>query len=90
MKASQDIRPVTYLKTHSADLIREVAEIGRPMVITQNGTAKAVIIDIETYEKQKEMLLMLHVIARGEKQIEKGALRDQDEVFAKMEKELFS
>ncbi len=85
MKLSEDIRPITYMKTHSADLVKQVAITRRPLIITQNGVAKAVVLDIETHEKQMETLKMLKIIARGEEAIKNGDLIDQDDVFGDIE-----
>jgi prevent-host-death family protein len=88
MKLSEDIKPITYVKTHSSDLIKEVNTNKRPIVITQNGTARAVLLDIDSYEKQKNTLLMLKLVAQGESDIKKGNLVEQEEFFKKMDKHL--
>lgn len=88
MKLTEDIRPVTYMKTRSSELLHTVGENKRPIVITQNGEAKAVLVDIESYEKQKEALLLLKVIAQGEEDIKNGRLVDQEMLFRKMGKKL--
>ena len=88
MKLSEDIKPVTYVKTHSSDLIKEINTNKRPIVITQNGTARAVLMDIQTYEKQKNTLLMLKLIAQGESDIIKGNLVEQEEFFRELDKRL--
>ena len=88
MKLSEDIKPITYVKTHSSDLLNEVNTNKRPIVITQNGSAKAVLLDIDTYEKQKNTLLMLKLVAQGEKDIKNGNYIEQEEVFKKMDKHL--
>jgi prevent-host-death family protein len=87
MKLAQDIKPVTYMKTHSARLIEEVNEKHRPVIITQNGKAKVVLLDIESYEKQKETLLILKIIAQGESDIKSKKLIEQIKLFSKLEKE---
>ncbi|MCP3967827.1 MAG: type II toxin-antitoxin system Phd/YefM family antitoxin, partial [Lentisphaerae bacterium] len=66
MKLAEAIKPITYVETHSASLIKEVNTNRRPIVITRDGTAKAVLLDIDSYEKQKNTLLMLKLIAQGE------------------------
>lgn len=66
MKLAEDIKPITYVKTHSTDLLKEVNTNKRPIVITQNGTARAVLLDIASYEKQKNTMLMLKLVAQGE------------------------
>ena len=88
MKPSQDIKPVTYMKTHSADLLKEVNKRRRPIVISQNGEAKAVILDIDSYEKQQETTLMLKLVAQGESDIKAGRVVEQSKLFAKMDKKL--
>ena len=69
-------------------MIKEVNENHRPIIITEDGIAKAAFIDIETYEKQLDTLKMLKVIALGEQAIKNGELVNQDDFFKEMEKEL--
>jgi prevent-host-death family protein len=85
MKLSEDIKPITYVKTHSAELIKEVNTNKRPIVITQKGAARAVLLDIDSYEKQKNTLFMLKLVAQGEHDIKKGNLIEQEEFFKKMD-----
>ena len=72
MKYSEAIEPVTTLKTKSAELIRRAKESGQPIVITQNGKATAVLVDVESFERQREALLLLRYLAVGEDEIGKG------------------
>ncbi len=88
MKYNQDIRPVTYLKTNSADLIKEVQKNKRPIFVTQNGEAKIVLQDLEEYQRQKDTLLMLKMIALGEREIRSGDVVEQDKLFSKIQKKL--
>ena len=74
------------MKTHSSDLINAVSKNKRPVVITQKGEAKAVLMDVESYEKQKETLLMLKVVAEGEKDIKKGRVIEQDKLFSEIDR----
>ncbi len=85
MKLAEDIKPITYVKTHSAELIKEVNKNRRPIVITQKGAARAVLLDIDSYEKQKNTLFMLKLVAQGEHDIKKGNLIEQEEFFKKMD-----
>ena len=78
MKLREDIRPITHLKTRAADLIKQVNRTRRPVVITQNGTAQAVLQDVDSYEKTLESLAMLQIICQGRKDIEEGRLVDHD------------
>ena len=88
MKLAEDIKPITYVKTHSAELIKEVNTNRRPIVITQKGAARAVLLDIDSYEKQKNTLFMLKLAAQGEHDIQEGNLIEQEEFFEKMDKRL--
>ena len=66
------IEPVTVLKTKSAELIRKARETGQPIVITQNGKATAVLQDVESFQKQRQALLLLKYLAQAEKEIRHG------------------
>ena len=84
MKSSEDIKPISYMKTHSAALIEEAQK--SPIIITQNGEARAVLQDMESYNRQKKALFMLRLIALGEKDISSGRYRSQAEVLAHFDK----
>ncbi len=88
MKISTDIRPVTYLKSKAADMLRQVNDTHRPIVITQNGEPKAVLQDPESYENMRNTIGLLKLISLGEEEIRKGKYKSQDEVFADLEKHL--
>ncbi len=88
MKISTDIRPVTYLKSKAADMLRQVNDTHRPIVITQNGEPKAVLQDPESYENMRNTIGLLKLISLGEEEIRKGKYKSQDEVFADLEKQL--
>ena len=72
MKLSNHIKPISYLKAHAADIIRNIGSHKEPLIITQNGEAKAIIQDIESFEKERETMAMLKILALGNQQIEKG------------------
>ncbi len=72
MKYSTQIKPISYLKAHAADVVRELAEQRQPMVITQNGEAKAVLQDVASYEETQETLALLKMLALGNQDIEAG------------------
>jgi len=70
MKYSTRIRPISYLKANAAEVVRELAEQREPLVITQNGEAKAVIQDVASFEQTQETLALLKILALGNRQIE--------------------
>ena len=74
MKLSSQIKPISYLKAHTADIVRQLNEQKQPMIITQNGEAKLVVQDIESYELTEETLALLKILALGNNQIERKKL----------------
>lgn len=72
MKPSTNIKPISYLKANASDVVNQLQEQREPMIITQNGEAKMVVQDIESYEKTQQTLALLKIIALGQKQIEAG------------------
>lgn len=88
MKINEDIRPVTYLKSRAADLLAQVNETHRPVIITQNGEARAVLQDPESYERMRAAIGLLKLVAQGEEDVRAGRVSEQDEVFARLERKL--
>ena len=85
MQISNDIKPITYLKSRTSDVLKQINETHRPMIITQNGEAKAVIQDPQSYENMKNAIAMLKLFSFAEEDIKNGDLLDEDEVFAAAE-----
>jgi prevent-host-death family protein len=72
MKYSTQIRSISYLKANAAEIVRELARDHRPLVITQNGEARAVIQDVASYEEAQETLALLKILVLGNRQIDEG------------------
>jgi len=72
MKLSSQIKPISYLKAHAAEIVRNMGDQGAPLVITQNGEAKVVLQNIESYEQTQETMALLKILALGNRQIEAG------------------
>lgn len=89
MNLSQDIKPISYLKSKTADVINNVNENQRSIIITQNGEARAVIQDIKSYENLQNSLNLLKLIIQSESDIENNNFIDQEEMFNNLEKKLF-
>ena len=85
MKIATDIKPVSYLKSKSADLLKQINETHRPVIITQNGEPKAVLQDLKSYENMRNAIGMLKLISQGEEDIKQGKTRIQEKVFEKLE-----
>jgi len=84
MKLSSQIRPISYLKAHAAEIIRNLAEQREPMIITQNGEARVVIQDIESYEQNQHTMALLKILALGMHQVEEGKVKPAGDVIKHM------
>lgn len=84
MKLSSQIKPISYLKAHAAEIVRNLGEKREPLVITQNGEAKVVIQDIESYEQTQETMALLKIMALGMRQIEEGKIQPAGDVFKRL------
>ena len=84
MRYSTQIRPISYLKANAAEILLDLAEQRQPMVITQNGEAKAVIQDVATYEQTQETLALLKLLALGNQQIAQGKVKPLAEVAKRL------
>ena len=84
MKMREDIRPVTYLKSKAAELLDQLNKTHRPVVITQNGEARAVSQDPESYERTKAAVGLMKLLVQGEEAVRLGKTYDQDELFRRM------
>ena len=74
MRLSNQIKPISYLKAHAAEIIRNLGDHGEPLIITQNGEAKVIIQGIDTYEQTQETIALLKILALGNRQIEEGKI----------------
>jgi prevent-host-death family protein len=81
MKLSEDVKPISYIKSHASEIIRDITEKHSTVVVTLNGEAKAVLQDIRTYEKIQESLVLLKILARSKKELDAGNVRLAKDVF---------
>lgn len=81
------VKPISYLKSHAASIANDIAESGEPLLITQNGEARLVVMDVHAYERQQETLALLKLLSLGQRDIAAGRGRDADDVFADLEKD---
>ena len=84
MSLAKQIKPISYVKANAAELIRDLHKSGEPIIITQNGEAKAVLQDIESYEKTLKTLALLRIVARGERKYREGKVKPAAEVFRRL------
>ncbi len=85
MQIVNDIKSVTYLKSRAADVLKQINETHRPMIITQNGEAKAVIQDPKSYEDMKNALSILKLLSFAEEDIKNEDLHTEEDVFGSVE-----
>jgi prevent-host-death family protein len=84
MKLLNQIKPISYLKAHAAEIVRKLGEQREPLVITQNGEAKVVVQDIESYEQTQETMALLKILALGVRQIEEAKVLPAEDVIRRL------
>lgn len=84
MRYSSQVKPISYLKANAAEVLTHLAEQRVPLVITQNGVAKAVLQDIASYEETQETLALLKILALGQQDVEAGRLKPVADVVARL------
>jgi prevent-host-death family protein len=87
MNIKEDIRPISYIKANAAEILEQVNETHRPVYVTQNGEAKAVLLDPESYEKMKKAIGLLKLLAQGEQDIIEGRVISQEEFFSVLDRD---
>jgi len=88
MKPSESIKPISFLKAHAAELIREISQSQQTLIITQNGRAKAILQDVHAYEQTQASLAMLKILALSAKNLKAGKLKPVHKAFADVEKRI--
>ena len=86
MSPRADVKPITYLKNRTAELLREVSEGGHTVTITQNGEARAVLMDVDTYDRWRSAMALLKLLAQGEADVDAGRTVKQSDVFRRARK----
>ncbi len=88
MNITNDIKPISHLKAKAADLLKQINETRRPVVITRNGEPRAVLQDPESYENMRNAIGLLKLISQGEEDVRRGAVKSQEAVFNDLEASL--
>ncbi len=88
MNITSDIKPVTYLKSRAADLLNQINETHRPVIITQNGEPRAILQDPKSYENMRNTIGILKLLSEGEADIREGRIKSQENVFDEIENAL--
>ncbi len=80
----EDIKPISYIKTNAADMMKYVNDNKNSIIITQNGEARAVLMDIESYQTIQNAFNLLRIIQLSEKDINTGRYKTSEEVFSNL------
>lgn len=88
MKLSTAVKPISYLKAHASELVREITTTRQTLVVTHNGEAKVVIQDIRSYEQMQETLALLKILAGSKENIRRGKSRPMDATFSRLDKRI--
>ncbi|MBN2355530.1 type II toxin-antitoxin system Phd/YefM family antitoxin [candidate division KSB1 bacterium] len=82
MKFSEVVKPISYFKAHASEIVKDVVDNKRTMIITQNGEAKVILQDIRTYEQMQESLALLKILALSNKNFAEGKLKSAEKAFS--------
>lgn len=88
MKLSEAIKPISYFKAHASEILKDVSENKKKMIITQNGEAKAILQDLESYEQDKDTMALLKILAISNKDLAKGKSRPMADVMKEVREEI--
>ena len=88
MKLSTAVKPISYLKAHASELIRDITNTRQTLIVTHNGEAKVVVQDIRSYERMQETLALLKILTRSKQNIKRGKVKTLDDTFTSLEKRI--
>ena len=84
MRYSSQVKPISYLKANAAEVLTHLAEQREPMVITQNGEARAVLQDVASYEETQDTLALLKLLALGNQEVADGKTKPLTDVVKRL------
>lgn len=85
-KIKEDIKPLSLFRTDPASILRQVRQNQRPVIITERGKPRAVVVDVDEYERQKEKMELMEAILEGEKDVREGNVKELKQVFRETRK----
>jgi len=88
MKLSESVKPISYLKAHASELIRDVSENKKTLVITHNGEAKAIVQDLASYEQMQDSLALLKMLAQSTKSKLEGRYKPVKKTFRDLKSQI--
>jgi prevent-host-death family protein len=84
VRYSIQVKPISFLKANAAEVLRRLEEQREPIVITQNGEAKAVLQDAASYEQTQETLALLKILALGQREVEQDNVKPVSDVIDRL------
>lgn len=81
MKFSEAVKPISYFKAHASEVVRDVVDNNKTMIITQNGEAKVILQDVRAYEQLQESLALLKILALSQKSLNEGKVKTAAKAF---------
>ncbi len=84
MHFSTQVKPISYLKANAAEVLAQLTANREPLLITQNGEAKAVLQDVASYEQAQETLALLKVLALGNQDLAAGRVKPVAQVLTRL------
>ncbi len=84
MHYSTQVKPISYLKTHAAQVLAQITSDREPLVITQNGEARAVLQDVASYEETQDTLALLKILALGNQEVSQGKVKPVTDVVNRL------
>lgn len=84
MRYSSRVKPISFIKANAAEVLTLLAEQREPLIITQNGEAKAVLQDVASFEETQETLALLKILALGSQQVAAGKVKPVADVVARL------
>ena len=88
MKPSESIKPISYLKAHASEVIKDISDNQKTIIITQNGKAKVVLQDVKMFEKTQETLALLKILAMSNKSLKEGKIKTLTQSFKDVRKRI--
>lgn len=84
MHYSSQIKPISYIKSNAAEVLARLAEQREPVIITQNGEARAVLQDVASFEETQATLALLKILALGNQDMIAGKVKPVADVIARL------
>jgi prevent-host-death family protein len=88
MIPSEDIKPISYFKAHASEVIKDVSDNRKTLIITQNGEAKVIVQDIRSFEQSQESLALLKILALSANNLKEGCIKPLKKSFDDLQKRI--